>query len=125
MVACSSTPPKEARQWQPTAVTDIKNIAGKWEGLLIRKPRVRDDDWVTLVIGDTGAYEFVSYRTIGEFAGKGKLVLTDGKLSAKSDKGGQMTLQLYVDRPTGERMLKADAKDREGFSYSADLKRTG
>lgn len=125
MVACSSTPPREARQWQPTAVTDIKNIAGKWEGLLIRKPRVRDDDWVTLVIGDTGAYEFVSYRTIGEFAGKGKLVLTDGKLSAKSDKGGQMTLQLYVDPPTGERMLKADAKDREGFSYSADLKRTG
>ena len=51
--------------------------------------------------------------------------MNDGKLSAKSDKGGQMTLQLYVDRPTGERMLKADAKDREGFSYSADLKRTG
>ncbi|HET9789621.1 MAG TPA: hypothetical protein VFP47_20975, partial [Pyrinomonadaceae bacterium] len=69
---------------------------------------------MTLVIGDTGAYEFVSYRTIGEFAGKGKLVLTDGKLSAKSDKGGQMTLQLYVDPATGERMLKADAKDREG-----------
>jgi hypothetical protein len=67
----------------------------------------------------------MSYRTIGEFAGKGKLALTDGKLSAKSAKGGQMTLQLYVDPGTSERMLKADAKDREGFTYSADLKRTG
>ena len=125
VVACSSTTPTETRQWQPTAVTDIKNVAGKWEGLLVRRPRVRDDDWVTLVIGDTGAYEFVSYRTIGEFAGKGKLLLTEGKLSAKSDKGGQMTLQLYVDPGSSERMLKVDAKDSEGITYSAELKRTG
>ena len=125
MVACSSTPPREARQWQPTAVTDFKRVAGKWEGLLIQKPKVRDDDWVTVVISDAGTYEFVSYRTIGEFAGKGKLVLTDGKLSAKSDKGGQMTLQLYVDSANGERMLKADAKDGKGLTYYSDLKGTG
>ena len=124
VVACSSVAPKETRQWQPTAVTDFKNVAGKWEGLLVRNPRTPDDDWVTLVIGDTGTYEFVSYRLIGVFAGKGKLILTDGKLSAKSEKGGQMTLQLYMD-PGSERMLKADAKDSEGFIYSADLKRTG
>lgn len=80
---------------------------------------------MTLVIGDTGAYEFVSYRTIGEFAGKGKLLLTEGKLGAKSEKGGQMTLQFYVDPGTSERMLKAAAKDKEGFAYSAELKRTG
>ena len=125
LTACSSTAPGEARQWQPTAATDFKSVAGKWEGLLVRRPRVRDDDWVTLVIGDTGTYEFMSYRTIGEFAGKGKFALTDGKLSAKNDKGGQMTLQLYMDPASSERMLKADAKDREGFTYTADLKRTG
>ena len=34
----------------------------------------------------------MSYRLIGVFAGKGKLVLTDGKLSAKGEKGGQVTL---------------------------------
>ena len=56
-------------------------------------------------------------------AGKGKLVLTDGKLSAKSDKGGQMTLQLYADSGSSERMLRAEAKDGEGFHYWADLKR--
>jgi hypothetical protein len=125
MVACSSTDSRETRQWQPTAATDFKSVAGKWEGLLIRDPRTRDDDWVTLVIGDTGAYEFVSYRLIGEFTGKGKLVLSDGKLRAKSEKGGQMTLQLYVDPASSERMLRADAKDSGGFTYTADLKRTG
>ena len=125
MAACSSRAPREARQWQPAAATDFKSVAGKWEGLLIRIPRTRDDDWVTLVISDTGAYEFVSYRTIGAFAGKGKLLLTDGRLSATSEKGGQMTLQVYSDPGSSERMLRANAKDSEGFTYSADLKRTG
>ena len=125
MVACSSMAPRETRQWQPTPATDFKSVAGKWEGLLIRSPRTPDDDWVTLVIGDTGAYEFVSYRMVGVFAGKGMLVLTDGKLNAKSEKGGQMTLQLYVDAGSSERMLKVDAKDSGGFTYTADLKRSG
>ena len=123
MVACSSTAPKETRQWQPTTITDLKSVAGKWQGLLVRNPRNREDDWVTFSIGETGAYEFVSYRMIGVFSGKGKLVLTDGKLSAKSDKGGQMTLQLYADSGSSERMLRVEAKDGEGFQYWADLKR--
>ena len=95
-------------------------------------------DRVTLAIGDTGAYEYAVVRTrttaqggsvsssvIRVFAEKGKLVLTDGKLSAKGAKGGQTTLQLYVDPGSSERMLKVDAKDSEGFTYSAELKRTG
>jgi hypothetical protein len=123
MVACSFMAPKETRQWQPTTIPDFKSVAGKWEGLLVRNPRTRDDDWVTFVIGETGTYEFASYRMIGVFAGKGKLVLTDGKLSAKSDKGGQMTLQLYADSGSSERILRAVANDSEGFHYWADLKR--
>src|SRR5262245_8818591 len=114
VVACS-TASKETRQWQPTAIADFKNVAGKWEGLLVRNPRTRDDDWVTFVISETGTYEFASYRMIGVFAGKGKLVLTDGKLTAKSDKGGQMTLQLFADYGSYERMISAIANDSERF----------
>jgi len=123
IVACSFMATKETRQYQPTAIADVKSVAGKWQGLLVRNPRTRDDDWVTLVIGETGAYEFASYRMIGVFAGKGKLVLTDGKLSAKSEKGGQMTLQLYADSGSSERILRAVANDSEGLHYWADLKR--
>ena len=123
MIACSLMDSKEKRQWQPTTITDVKSVAGKWQGLLVRNPRNPDDDWVTFAIGETGAYEFVSYRMTGVFSGKGKLVLTDGKLSAKSDRGGQMTLQLFADSGSSERMLRVEAKDGEGFHYWADLKR--
>jgi hypothetical protein len=124
VAACSFMASKDdTRQWQPTAVTDVKSVAGKWQGLFVRNPRDREDDWVTLVINEAGAYEFDSYRMIGVFAGKGKLVLADGKLSAKSDKGGQMTLQLYADSGSSDRILRVEARDSGGYHYWADLKR--
>src|SRR5262245_30597024 len=139
MVACSSRAPWETRQWQPAAVTDFKSVEGKWEGLLTSNdPMVLNYDRATLVIGDTGACEStiartrttvqgiaVSYSVINVFAEPGQLVLTDGKLSTKFEKGGQMTAQLYVDPASGERMLKADGKNSQGFTYSANLERTG
>src|SRR5262245_46253237 len=123
VVGCGATDSKDARQWRPTTITDFKSIAGRWEGLLVRNPRTRDDDWVTVVISDTGAYEFASYRMIGVFAGKGQLVLTDGKLSAKSERGGQMTVQLYADSGSSERMLRVEGRDSDNFHYWSDLKR--
>jgi hypothetical protein len=139
MVACSSVAPWETRQWQPTAVNDFESVAGKWEGLLTSNdPRVLNFDRATLVIDDTGAGESaitrtrtkvqgmsVSYDVIDVFAEKGKLVLTDGKLSTKFEKGGQVTVQLYVHPASSERMLKAEGKNSQGFTYSANLKRTG
>jgi hypothetical protein len=125
IVACSSMDSKETRRWQPVTIADFNSVAGKWEGLLVRNPRTRDDDWVTVVISNTGAYEFASYREIGVFAGKGKLVLADGKLSAKSEKGGQLTMQLLADSGSPDRILRTEAKDSEGFHYWADLKRAG
>jgi hypothetical protein len=122
-VGCNLMGPKETRQWQPIAIADFKNVAGKWEGLLVRNPRTRDDDWVTFVIGETGTFEFTSYRMIGVFAGKGKLVLADGKLNAKSEKGGQMTLELLADSGSSERILRTVAQDSQGFHYWGDLKR--
>src|SRR4030095_7053363 len=137
IVACSSMAPTETRQ--PTAVTDFKSVAGKWEGLLIRDhPMTQNYDRVPLVVHDTEAYENAVMRTrttaqggsvsssvIGVFAEKGKLVLTDGKLNAKGAKGGTATLTLYVETGRSERMLKADAKESEGIIYSAQRKRTG
>ena len=67
----------------------------------------------------------VSYHTFDVFAEKAQLVLTDDKLSARFEKGGRMTAQLYVDPASGERMLKAEGKNSQGFIYSANLKRTG
>jgi hypothetical protein len=138
-VACSSIVTWETHQRQPTALSDFKSIAGRWEGLLTSNdPKVLNYDRATLVVDDTGAYEStitktrtrlqgtsVSYGVADVFPEKGKLVLTDGRLSTKFEKGGQMTAQLYVDPASGERMLKAEGKNSQGFTYSANLKRTG
>ena len=133
MVACSSVTP----QWQTTAVTDFRSVTGKWEGLLTSDdPRALHFDRATFVIDDTGDCETaitrtmtkaqgasVSYETIDVFTEKTRLVLIDDKLSAKFEKGGHMTAQLYVDPPSEERMLKAQGRNSKGFTYSADLKR--
>jgi len=62
MVACSSMAPTETRQ--PTAITDFKNVAGKWEGALIRDHYFTQNfDRATIAIGDTGECEYAVVRT--------------------------------------------------------------
>jgi hypothetical protein len=111
-------------QLSPTAIADIKNIAGKWEGIMIRTPKSRTDDWVNVTIQDTGDYDFASYRTIGVFSGKGKLTVADGKATAQGERG-KLTLQLFTDKASGQPMLRAEGKAKDGVSYRAELKKTG
>jgi hypothetical protein len=107
-------------EWSPTAISDIKAIAGKWEGLMIRTPKARSDDWVRVSIQDSGDYDFSSYRTIGVFSGKGNLTVKDGKATAQSEKGS-VTVQLFTDNASGKSMLKAEGKGKDGISYRAEL----
>ena len=107
-------------QWSPTAITDIKTIAGKWEGIMIRTPKSRNDDWVRFSIQENGDYDFASYRTIGVFSGKGNLTVKDGKATAQGEKGS-VTVQLFTDKASGKSMLKAEGKGKDGISYRAEL----
>jgi hypothetical protein len=111
-------------QLSPTAITDIKTVAGKWEGIMIRTPRSRNDDWVNVSIQDSGDYEFASYREIGVFSGKGTLTLKDGKAVSQGEKGS-VTVQLFTDKAKGQSMLKAEGKGKDGVSYRAELKKAG
>ena len=106
-------------------MTDFKSVAGTWEGILsgVAGPRADEDGFVS-TISETGGYEFASYRTIGVFSGKGKFNLTDGKLTAQSDKG-KMALQLFREPAKGERMLRAEAATSDGQKYLAQLNRRG
>jgi hypothetical protein len=111
-------------QLSPTAIADIKSIAGKWEGIMIRTPKSKTDDWVRVSIQDTGDYDFASYRTIGVFSGKGTLTVADGKATAESERG-KLTLQLLTDKASGQLMLRAEGRRKDGVSYRAELKKTG
>lgn len=112
----------EKTQWSPTEITDIKSISGKWEGLMIRTPKSKSDDWVNVSIQDNGDYEFASYRTIGVFSGKGNLAVKDGKAMAQTERGN-VTIQLLTEKTKGENMLKAEGKGKDGISYRAELKK--
>ena len=123
-LACGLFAASEKAQWSPTAITDIKTVAGKWEGIMIRTPRSRNDDWVNVSIQDSGDYEFASYREIGVFSGKGTLTLKDGKAVSQGEKGS-VTVQLFTDKAKGQSMLKAEGKGKDGISYRAELKKAG
>ena len=97
-LACAVFAASEKAQWSPTQITDIKSIAGKWEGIMIRTPKSKTDDWVNMSIQDNGDYEFASYRTIGVFSGKGNLAVKRWqKLWRRSEKGS-LTMQLLTDK---------------------------
>ena len=121
-LACAVFAASEKAQWSPTKISDFKSIAGKWEGLLIRTPTAKNDDWVNVSIQDNGDYEFVSYRTIGVFSGKGNLAVKDGKAMGQTERGS-VTLQLFTDKTKGQSMLKAEGKGKDGISYRAELQK--
>jgi hypothetical protein len=118
LIACSSLGPPDSPTWKVVPVTDFTAVAGKWEGLMTRHPRPRKDDWVSVTIQEDGTYEFASYRMTGVFSGKGRLSLTDGRLTTQSERG---TATCTLHRANGQRMLRAVGVTKDGLEYSADL----
>ena len=98
-LACAVFEASEKAQWSPTQITDFKSISGKWEGLMIRTPTAKNDDWVNVSIQDNGDYEFASYRTIGVFSGKGNFAVKDGKAVTQSERGSCNDATLHGYRP--------------------------
>ena len=115
--ACTNTTPPATSPWSEVGISDFRNIAGQWEGLMRRIPEMRNDDWVQVAIRDDGMYEFKSYRTIGVLSGRGQLTLNQGKATRSTDQG-QLTFILY--EANGARMLRARAT-KDGIEYASDL----
>ena len=103
----------------PVAITDIGSVAGKWAGPVTGlATRRTEGDWVNVVIGPDGTYDFGVYRTIGMFGGKGKLTVQDGKLALHSDRGNS-TLALF--EGGGKRVLRGDGVLSDGTRINAEL----
>jgi hypothetical protein len=117
-IGCAPIEPLPPPPSTPVSVSAFKNAAGKWAGILKSTPKVRGDDWVTLMIRDDGSYDFMSVRTIGIFQGQGTCTLIDGKLKAESERGWAIAT-LYEEG--GRRMLKVEGATNDGTQYSADL----
>jgi hypothetical protein len=110
-----------ATRSQPTAVAiqDIKNVAGRWSGILYGRPGgTRGQDWIELALQQDGTYTLESARTIGMFTGSGTLRLADGRLSAEGEKA-RVTFTLY--QRDGKRFLRAEGTMASGQPLRADL----
>ena len=103
----------------PVAITNIGSVAGKWAGPVTGLATRRDEgDWVNVVIGPDGTYDFGIYRTIGVFGGKGTLTIQDGKLALHGDRGDS-TLTLF--EGGGKRVLRGDGVLSDGTRINAEL----
>lgn len=118
---CAPMEPVPPPPSTPVSVSAFTSVAGKWAGILKATPRLRHDDWVTVIIHDDGAYQFKSVRTIGIMQGQGTFTLADGKLRSETEQG-RIVVTLYEEG--GRRMLKVEGATKEGTEYSADLEPT-
>lgn len=119
LIACAAALPPEQQPAVPVVISDIKTVAGKWEGMVIREPFQRD--WAELIIYEDGRFEYISHRSyLGIAKGGGRLKLNDGKLTSETERG-QATYSL-VER-SGRRVLRVDVLSKQGLRYTAELTR--
>jgi len=97
---------------------DLSNVAGKWEGIMRRVPPAKRHDMVSMIISPDGKFRFVSVRTIGVMSGEGSFALTNGKLTASSERG---TIEATLFEAEGQRMLKAEGKASDRMEYNAEV----
>jgi len=98
-------------------VPDVKSVTGTWKGLVYRSGV--EPDRVTLTIREDGSYDLVSDQRPGTSAGRGKLVIADGRLLFEGERGrGVGTL---LRNPGGDLVMNVDATLSDNSVLTAKL----
>ena len=116
-IGCQTISPKEQTELKMVTITDLSQVAGKWEGLLRRVPPSRTDG-VTLIILADGRFRFTSARTIGILRGEGTFTVADGRLATTSERG---TMDVTLFEGEGRRMLRATGQSSDGLGFVAEV----
>jgi hypothetical protein len=112
LVGCASAGPIS-----PVAVSDVKSVAGMWKGTVYRSGF--EPDYVALTIREDGSYDVVSARPIGASRGKGRIVISEGRLLFEGERGrGVGTL---LRSPGGDLVMNVDATLSDNSTLSAQL----
>ena len=102
----------------PVAITDVKMVAGRWDGLMSPETGRERDDFVEVTLREDRTYEAKSSRTIGVMDARGTYQISDGKLLFQGERStGTGTLW----DKAGERLLTVAVTTNEGLRYSARL----
>jgi hypothetical protein len=117
LVGCASIGPLT-----PVAVSDVKSVAGTWEGAVYQSGMSQsgvEPDHITLTIREDGSYDVVSRQTYGTSRGKGRIVISEGRLILQGEKGrGVGTLS---SNPSGDRVMNIEATLSDNRLLTAKL----
>ena len=102
----------------PVAVSDVKSVSGTWEGIVYLPGSERDE--VTLTIRDDGSYDVVSKKILGASRGKGRIVISDGRLVLEGERGLR-GVGTVLRNPAGDVLMKIEATLSDNSNLSADL----
>ena len=84
-VACTGVQHFDHPSWTEVQISDMKDVAGNWEGSTWMEPRtLREQNWAKVRIQEDGTYEFATFRNIGAWVGKGTVILEKGKACGTS-----------------------------------------
>jgi hypothetical protein len=112
LIGCASIGPLT-----PVAVSDVKSVAGTWEGVVYQSGS--EPDHITLTILEDGSYDVVSRQTYGTSRGKGRIVVSEGRLILQGEKGrGLGTLS---SNPSGDRVMNIEATLSDNRLLTAKL----
>jgi hypothetical protein len=112
LIGCASAGPVT-----PVAVSDVKSVAGTWKGIVYRSSF--EPEQIVLTIREDGSYDFVSLQLLGTLRGRGKIVVSDGRLRIEGEKGrGVATL---LKNPAGDRVMNVEATLSDNSTLTAKL----
>ena len=112
LMGCASAGPVT-----PVVVSDVKSVAGTWKGIVYRSGF--EPEQIVLTIREDGSYDFVSAQLIGTVRGRGKMVVSDGRLLIEGEKGrGVATL---LKNPAGDRVMSVEATLSDNSILTAKL----
>jgi hypothetical protein len=112
LIGCASIGPVT-----PVAVSDVKSVAGTWKGIVYRSGS--EPEQVVLTIREDGSYDVVSAQPLGTSRGRGKMVVSDGRLRIEGEKGrGVATL---LKNPAGDLVMNIEATLSDNSTLTAKL----
>jgi len=99
----------------------MKSVAGTWKGIVYDRSGF-EPNYVELTIREDGSYDVVSTRPIGASRGKGKIVISEGRLLFEGERGrGVGTL---LRSRGGDLIMNVDATLSDNSTLSAELSRS-
>lgn len=115
LVGCASLGPVT-----PVAVADLGSVVGTWRGVVYGSGS--EPEYVELTIREDSSFDVVSRQQIGESRGRGRIVISDGRLLLEGQRGhGVGTVSTNA---AGDRVMNIEATLSDNSTLSAELSRS-